>query len=91
MASLALRDLALRKREMFARVVIGNLLTYAIGRGPRLPGHAAGPFALCATAAKDDYRFSSLLMGVIQSPAFTMNTKTVVQSPTLTMNTNKGD
>ena len=27
-------------------------------------------------AAEDDYRFSSLLMGVIQSPAFTMNVKT---------------
>jgi hypothetical protein len=27
-------------------------------------------------AAEDDYKFSSLLMGVVQSPAFTMNLKT---------------
>jgi hypothetical protein len=26
-------------------------------------------------AAEDDYRFSSLLMGVVRSPAFTMNMK----------------
>jgi hypothetical protein len=69
-----LRELSLRKREMFAEVVIGNLLTYAIGRG--LEYHDM-PLVRSLThdAEKDDYRFSSLLMGVIQSPAFTMNTK----------------
>ncbi len=69
-----LRELALRKREMFAQVVIGNLLTYAIGRGL---DYQDMPLVRSLThdAAKDDYRFSSLLMGVIQSPAFTMNTK----------------
>jgi len=29
-------------------------------------------------AAKEDYQFSALLMGVIQSPAFTMNLKNEV-------------
>jgi hypothetical protein len=69
-----LRDLTLRKREMFAEVVVEKLLTYAIGRGL---DHNDMPLvrSLVHDAAKKDYRFSSLLMGVIQSPAFTMNTK----------------
>jgi hypothetical protein len=32
--------------------------------------------AITREASRDDYQFSALLMGVIQSPAFTMNLKT---------------
>ncbi|MBK7116854.1 MAG: DUF1592 domain-containing protein [Proteobacteria bacterium] len=69
-----LRDLTMRKREMFAEVVIEKLLTYAIGRGL---DHNDMPLvrSLTHNAAKEDYRFSSLIMGVVQSPAFTMNMK----------------
>jgi hypothetical protein len=69
-----LRDLSMREREMFAEVVIEKLLTYAIGRGL---DYNDMPLvrSLAHDAAKDDYRFSSLLMGVVQSPAFTMNVK----------------
>jgi hypothetical protein len=69
-----LRDLSMRKRDVFAEVVIENLLTYAIGRGL---DYNDMPLvrSLAQTAAKDDYRFSSLIMGVVQSPAFTMNMK----------------
>ena len=69
-----LRDLTVRKREMFTEVVIEKLLTYAIGRGL---DHNDMPLVRSLThdAAKDDYRFSSLIMGVVQSPAFTMNMK----------------
>jgi Protein of unknown function (DUF1592)/Protein of unknown function (DUF1588)/Protein of unknown function (DUF1587)/Protein of unknown function (DUF1585)/Protein of unknown function (DUF1595) len=69
-----LRDLTIRKREMFAEVVIEKLLTYAIGRGL---DHNDMPLvrSLVHNAAKDEYKFSSLIMGVVQSPAFTMNTK----------------
>ncbi len=51
------------------------MLTYAIGRGLE---YEDMPLVRSITheAAEDDYRFSSLLMGVIQSPAFTMNVKT---------------
>jgi hypothetical protein len=71
-----LRDLAVRKHEMFVEVVTENLLTYAIGRGL---DYKDMPLvrSLVHNAAKDDYRFSSLIMGVIQSPAFTMNMKSV--------------
>jgi hypothetical protein len=69
-----LRDLSMRKREMFVEVVIENLLTYAIGRGL---DHNDMPLvrSLMHDAAKSDYKFSSLIMGVVQSPAFTMNMK----------------
>jgi hypothetical protein len=69
-----LRELTMRKRGMFAEVVIENLLTYAIGRGL---DYQDMPLvrSLAHDAAKDDYRFSSLIMGVVQSPAFTMNMK----------------
>jgi hypothetical protein len=69
-----LRDLSIRKREMFTEVVIENLLTYAIGRGL---DHNDMPLvrSLTHNAAKDSYRMSSLIMGVVQSPAFTMNMK----------------
>jgi hypothetical protein len=69
-----LRDLAVRKHEMFLEVVTENLLTYATGRGL---DYNDMPLvrSLVHNAAKDNYKFSSLIMGVIQSPAFTMNMK----------------
>jgi Protein of unknown function (DUF1592)/Protein of unknown function (DUF1588)/Protein of unknown function (DUF1587)/Protein of unknown function (DUF1585)/Protein of unknown function (DUF1595) len=69
-----LRDLSIRNRDMFAEVVIENLLTYAIGRGLEYDDRPLVR-SLTRAAAKDDYRFSSLVMGVVQSPAFTMNMK----------------
>jgi hypothetical protein len=69
-----LRELAVRKRQMFEEVVTENLLTYAIGRGL---DYNDMPLvrSLTHNAAKDNYKFSSLIMGVVQSPAFTMNMK----------------
>jgi hypothetical protein len=70
----SLRELTLDRGDQFAQVVTEKLLTYAIGRGleyedmPLLRSLTRG-------AAEDNYRFSSLLMGVIESPAFTMNMK----------------
>jgi len=74
-----LRDLTLRKHEMFAEVVVENLLTYAIGRGL---DYNDMPLVRSLThdAAKHDYRFSSLIMGVVQSPVFTMNLKSAAVS-----------
>jgi mono/diheme cytochrome c family protein len=70
-----LRELAVRNGDLFAQVVAERLLTYAIGRGLEYDDM---PLVRSIThqAAEDDYRFSSLLMAVIQSPAFTMNLKT---------------
>jgi hypothetical protein len=71
----SLRDLTVLNGDQFARVVTEKLLTYAIGRGLE---YEDMPLlrSIARNAAEDDYRFSSLVMGVIQSPAFTMNLKT---------------
>jgi hypothetical protein len=73
-----LRDLSIRERAVFSEVVIENLLTYAIGRGL---DYNDMPLvrSLAHNAAKDDYRFSSLIMGVVQSPAFTMNMRSAAE------------
>ncbi len=70
----SLRDLTVRNGDQFARVVTENLLTYAIGRGLE---YQDMPLlrSITRNASENDYRFSSLVMGVIQSPAFTMNLK----------------
>jgi hypothetical protein len=70
----SLREFSVANGEVFAQAVTQKLLTYAIGRGLE---HDDMPLVRSITreAAKDEYRFSSLLMGVIQSPAFTMNVK----------------
>jgi hypothetical protein len=76
-----LRDLALRKHEMFVEVVTENLLTYAIGRGLDYDDMPLVR-SLVHNAAQDNYRFSSLIMGVIQSPDFIMNIKSAAGSMT---------
>ncbi len=70
----SLRDLTVQNGDLFARVVTEKLLTYAIGRGLE---YQDMPLlrAITREASEDDYRFSALVMGVIQSPAFTMNQK----------------
>jgi hypothetical protein len=70
----SLRDYMVQNGEQFAQVVADKLLTYAIGRGleyedmPMLR-------SITADVARDDFRFTPLLMAVIESPAFTMNMK----------------
>jgi hypothetical protein len=70
----SLRELSVRNGDLFAQAVTEKLLTYAIGRGLE---HDDMPLVRSITrdALQDDYRFSSLLTGVIRSPAFTMNMK----------------
>jgi hypothetical protein len=77
----SLRELTLRKSDLFARVVIERLLSYAIGRGL---DYEDMPLvrSIAHEAADDDYRFSALLMGVVQSPAFTMNRKSAADTTT---------
>jgi hypothetical protein len=69
-----LRDLTVRNSDLFAQSVVERLLTYALGRGL---DHNDMPLvrSITADAAKHGYRFSTMLMGVIQSPAFIMNQK----------------
>ena len=67
-----LRELTVARGDLFVQVVAEKLLTYALGRGL---DYQDMPLvrSIARDAAGDDYRFSSLLMDVIESPAFTMN------------------
>jgi hypothetical protein len=77
----SLRDLTVRNHDLFARVVVEKLLTYALGRGL---DYEDMPLvrAITRSAAENDYKFSALLLGVVQSKAFTMNTKTIPDTTT---------
>jgi mono/diheme cytochrome c family protein len=70
-----LRELTVRHGDQFAEVVTEKLLTYALGRGVE---YQDMPMlrSITRSAEDDNFRFSSLVMGVIRSPAFTMNLKT---------------
>ena len=69
-----LRRFLLRYSDQFVRTVTEKLLTYALGRGVE---HHDMPAvrAIVREAEADDYRFTALVLGVVGSDAFRMNTK----------------
>ena len=70
----SLRELVLRNKEMFLRVVAEKLLTYALGRGVETPDMPLVR-SLVREAGAADYRFSTLVLGVIKSAPFQNNIK----------------
>ena len=66
-----LRDLLLGQEERFAETVTEKLLTYALGRGVE---YYDGPAvrAITSGAAANDYRWSSLIVGIVESTPFQM-------------------
>jgi len=60
--------------QQFVRVAVEKMLTYALGRGLE---HQDMPLvrAIARDAARDNNRFSALVMGIVKSPPFQMNTK----------------
>jgi hypothetical protein len=70
----SLRELTVLNGDLFARSMTEKLLTYSLGRGLEYQDMPLVR-AITREAAQNDYRFSALLLGVIQSPAFTMNMK----------------
>lgn len=66
-----LRDLLLGQEERFVETVTEKLLTYALGRGVE---YYDGPAvrAITARAAANDYRWSSLIVGIVDSTPFQM-------------------
>jgi hypothetical protein len=70
-----LRQALLRYSPQFARMMTEKMMTYALGRGVE---HYDMPVVrtIVRDAEKSNYRFSSLLMGIIKSAPFQMRTKT---------------
>ena len=75
----SLREMTARYGDQFAVVVTEKLLTYALGRGAEFEDMPLIR-SINSKAAEDNYKFSSLLMGVITSPAFIINKKSKVTS-----------
>ena len=69
-----LRDALVRYSPQFARTVTEKLLTYALGRGVEYEDMPVVR-SIVRDAARNDYRFSSLLMGIVKSDPFQMNRK----------------
>jgi hypothetical protein len=69
-----LRGLLVRYQDQFVRVVAEKLLTYALGRGVEYQDMPLVR-AMVRDAAASKYRFSSLIFGIVKSPAFQMNQK----------------
>jgi hypothetical protein len=69
-----LRQALLKRPEVFVGTITEKLLTYALERGieasdmPTVRG-------IGRDAARQNYRFSSLVLGVVKSPAFQMRLK----------------
>ncbi len=66
-----LRRVLLDRSEQFVETVAEKLLTYALGRGIE---HYDRPVvrAIAGAAAEDDYRWSSLILGIVESTPFRM-------------------
>jgi hypothetical protein len=74
-----LRDILVNKRELFVDTVTERLLTYALGRG--LEEYDRPVIRrITRQAAADDYRWSSIILGIIESTPFQMRRATNVAS-----------
>jgi hypothetical protein len=74
-----LREILKGDREAFTRTIASKLMTYALGRGlERYDRHAVKTIA--AKVAANDYRFSSLVMEIVQSRPFQMRRGKVAEN-----------
>jgi hypothetical protein len=66
-----LRTLLLERRDQFVGTVTEKLLSYAIGRGPEYFDRTTVR-TITREAAATDYRWSSIIVGIVKSVPFTM-------------------
>jgi hypothetical protein len=69
--AIGLRKAVLNRPELFVTTLTEKLLTYALGRGVEYYD-APAVRAVVRDAEKNEYRFSSLILGIIQSVPFQM-------------------
>jgi mono/diheme cytochrome c family protein len=72
----SLRQALLRRPDVLVGTMTEKLLTYALGRGLS-PSDMPAVRAIVKNASQHDYRFSSIVNGIVASPAFQMRIKTV--------------
>lgn len=73
----ALRRALLDRGDAVASTIIEKLLSYALGRHLHAPDMAAVR-RIAATAQQGDYRFSEVILGIVQSAPFRQN---IVEAP----------
>jgi hypothetical protein len=78
----SLRQALLKKPDMFVRVLTEKLMTYALGRGVEYYDEPTIR-SIARDAAKQTFRFSSVVLGIVRSPAFQMKAA-VTATPNLT-------
>jgi hypothetical protein len=71
---LGLRKALMKRPEVFVQTLTEKLLIYAIGRG-LTPDDMPAVRGIVRQARGQEYRFSSLIMGIVSSPPFTMREK----------------
>jgi hypothetical protein len=69
-----IRQVALRYSPQFVRVATEKLMTYALGRGVE-PFDMPAIRTIVRQSAAGNYRFSSLVLGIVRSQQFQMNVK----------------
>jgi Protein of unknown function (DUF1592)/Protein of unknown function (DUF1588)/Protein of unknown function (DUF1585)/Protein of unknown function (DUF1595) len=69
-----LREALLKRPEIFLRTLTENLLTYALGREVNAADMPTVR-AILRGASANDFHFSSLILGIVNSPAFQMRVK----------------
>jgi hypothetical protein len=69
-----LREAILSRPEAFTTVIASRMMTYALGRGLE-PGDMPTVRRIVKKAAQNDYRLSSIVMGIAESAPFQMRTK----------------
>jgi hypothetical protein len=70
----AMREAILKRPEAFATVITTRLMTYALGRGLE-PSDMPIVRKIVKKAALDDYRFATIISGIVDSPLFQMRTR----------------
>jgi cytochrome c551/c552 len=71
----SLRRALVARSDVFVTVMTEKLLTYATGRAMR-PEDMPAVRGIVGAMAPNDYRFSSMVLGVVRTPQFQMRTKT---------------
>jgi hypothetical protein len=71
-----LRASLVKRSDTFARVVAEKMLTYALGRGVEFEDMPVVR-SIVKESAANKYKFTSMIMGIVKSPAFQTNMKTV--------------
>jgi hypothetical protein len=79
-----MREAILKRPEAFATVLTTRMLIYALGRGLE-PSDMPVVRRIVRNAARDEYRFGSIISGIVESSVFQMRTRLEPSEPTNTV------